>query len=1454
MNWNKFLTYGDSQQKAFESLCNQLFERYSRRTYKNDLVQFRVINGAGGDGGIEAYGELKSKEIIAVQAKWFMQSLDDSEINQIRNSIQTAKKLRPLIREYIICIPHNVNSLRIGRGNKPTTNHEENKINKLIDEIYATYPNLILTWWFDNELLTEIQQGDNEGVHKYWFDKELFSLDYLSVLFNLQKKGWLNERYISELHGQGVIYKEYQKLCFSNEYRKELLVYIEETINDIVYCLTQIDIFIQTNKTVSGINEQLNDIRTNLGLFHEELQNIKSAVSSGNDMYKLHELEEVGLWPIKMELEKIKPDNLQKNVLPKLISSLDKVHKYNLPEYLKSINSYFRQSIRLILGEPGTGKTHGLSHCVETHLRQNAPSIIIQAKGSPVDNWTEILAKAFQLQEWKMDEIFSALETLAIRNDVQKANFLKLEDEPTNECTKAVICIDGLEEDIENTSKWYARIRECEELVARYPRVRFIFSARRYFYDNEEIPESKIYGDVFLPREGDVAIRDIASKYFDKEYYNIQLSSYSLIRGIDSLLALRLFCEEYQNKAISETDKIITATKDLINLKIDRIEQECKIVLQNRIGNARNPILDSLRVIADFFYRNHEIEHTQLVSLIASVANYLSISDIDLLIDYLANNAFLIKIERIDDSSLLKKKMYYYVISYQSFIEHIISENIYLEIRNGKLKEIPQFLHHRMIQPLDYAPKTLDFYYEIMPNQKIIQDIVTSLFVETGQLIGENEFLITGFDDKQVKIFQLTALSEAPNSLAIKYKPKIDELFYSGYNNLVFLLEHLIMPSSYSSYAVFGAEYLHEKLSSMKSAFERDKLWSGLDRYELNELSKTLKDPEIYSLAYEQTEFGSTILSEWDLHNEKPLVLAWRLSTIDQELRDRLRVSLTEWGIKNPSEFHLLLQKIFNCDDPQIQEDLASITLGIASRVKDIEELKKLATWGIENVFKHIDKYRNVIVRQGFRAIAEKAFQFGVITEEEIELCRPKQMLVISLLPFENNLKLNHGECYPIVHDLAWYVIEKAYNHFLEVSSLEGNRFKNNDCPEAKVLLDKYRLAYKNKGLFAFEWTMAVAIAYIKNLGFTRTTGNHYTDATHGSKSKVFTYEEKYTWLAVHFIQGYLSDYIPVKDWYDNRAFVMDYSQLTDIPNPSESIMDWDKKIEKLTRKKEWLIREALTKELVKGPNLKEAIVNWVREEPSFNLENWLTYDSEDFQLAGENKKWTAIYNHTALNDSNQWCYSYITITAGLVQKKDFPILLKIIKQDSNSLYFLTHLYASHATPRTDTYCNPTDLVWMSWIGEDESTETFYESLSKTRKNIFRTITKVIQNGLDGEKYSMIPSKKVRELIGCYELVDDEFKDSNANVVSFSHKVSDGFYKDNQEILVVDSDILENAINQVNYEIVWFVELFRQRNPLNKNFDENFRSQRVRKYFAWNEDGEKRCYKFWDEQFSNTKR
>jgi len=1453
MNWNKFLTYGDSQQNSFETLCSQLFERYLRRTYGGELNKFRVINGSGGDGGIEAYGELSSSDIVAVQAKWFRQSIGNSEIHQIKNSISTALKLRNQIKEYIICIPHNVNSLKIGRGNKPTANHEENRINTLIDEINKSHSNLLLIWWFDNEILTELQHGKNEGVHKYWFDKEIISIDYLSKQFKLQKRGWLNERYIPELHGQGLINKEYIKVCFSLEWRQELYQQTKVASNDLQFCVSLIEKFIPTNYQLPELNSKLESVSENLKSFYEELKALGIQAIAGNDFYKSQQISKYDLGEIKLKLGKISPDNIQKNILPKLIASLDNVNKYDLPQYIERINLGFIQSTRLILGKPGTGKTHGLANCVENHLNKNSPALIIQAKGSPCKNWTEILSKSLELSNWRKDEILSALELLAIRNDIQIANTIKAGEESTSQSTKVLICIDGLEEDVKNEKQWYSRIRECEQFTNDYPRVKFIFSARRYFYNDQEVPASKVFEKIFLPREGDVPISEISGKYFNKDRYNIRISSYSLIKGIDSLFALRLFCEQYKNSTLTKRDRIVTATRDLLNIKIEKINQEFLLTLQNKKGKTRNPIVEALEAIAKYFYLHVEIEHNYLVKLIQKIVqNYLDNSEIDLLIDYLANNGFLVQSVRIEDedNGTLKKKKYLYNITYQSIIEHIISAKIAHDIKSGLINEIPPILHNGTIKPLDFNPKDALNTHDKTLNQKNIQNIVDDLFIETGQLIGDNNFLTERFSKKEVFEMQMEALKITPKELAQKYKSEVDAMFFGGFKKQFQILKLLILPSSYTAESVYGAEYLHSILMNQPSVFERDKLWSGLDNYEKRnfDYEDNLRyTHENNTLIFDELGIGKLYLSEFHLHNELPLVFAWGLSTIDQKLRNSLRVALTGWAIKQPNEFLLLLNKIFECNDPQIQEDLASIMLGVASRLKDKSEINGLALWSIKNIFNHLDIYRNVIVRQGFRMIVERAYQFDLVKKNELLLSRPKPTQTISLLPLKSKLNtIDRGdECYPIVYDLAWYVIEKAYDDFLEHPSVSRNTLKDNDCKEAKTLLDEYRKTADGNGLYANNWTMSVAIAYIRNIGFTRTQGNGSTEASHGSKSKIFTYEEKYTWLAVHYIQGYLSDYIPIKKLSGERVFVKDYTQITDIPNPAESITN----IDEANGKDDWIIKEVLSKELDTKINIKDSITNWVNEEPELNFKKWLSFDSVDFNLNDEDVNWLALYNYTSLHDSKEFCCSYIDIKACLVHKKDLNILQRVLKENPDNLHFITYGLCSY--PQTDTYCNPTDIVRMPWIDEDEKKQTFYDFNSDTKKELFHALTKIVQNTIDGDNDTMLPSKKVRELVGIYELLGDKLINQSQRTVAFNYKKSDGSFRDNQELILIDKKILQDSIEKEGLEIIWFIELFKQKNPLNKSLGKDFHMQKARKYFCWLKNGEIENIKFWDERFAN---
>lgn len=1443
MNWSNFKTYGESPEKAFETLCNQLFERYLCRTYGHKLQKYRVINGAGGDGGIEAYGEIDNGYIIAVQSKYFRQPLDDSQIKQIKNSITTAKDLRNQIKTYVISIPHDVSSLKIGRGKVPTTNHEENKINQLINEIESLYSDLQLIWWFDNEILRELQISDNEGIHKYWFEKEAISIELLKKQFELQKNSWLKIRYISELHGNGIIHKEYNKICFTKDYRMELNTKLNDDKYLLNRCIHLIDEFITTSDH-SFLNKRLLVIKRNIICFISEIEKICTGVENGYDAIHSANLREVDIWKTKYHLEKLNPTNLQKNVLPKLISSLNNVHGFSLPEYVESYCNFFNQKIRLIFGGAGTGKTHGLSNSVENHLNNNMPALIIQAKGNYYNNWTEILSKSLELQTWAKQDIFMALESCAIRNDNEKARKLNSGEELNSESTKILICVDGLEEDIANEVGWCNRISESQILAQDYPRLRFLFSARDYFQSNTSISKLTILDTVYLPREGDVQIYEVIDDYLKE--YDIELSHYGLIKGIDSLLALRLFCEKYRGARFFDDDKILTATSDLLNDKVLRANDEfAQSLLPKRFSKSRNPILNALLLIAKFFYSNLSIEHDNLCELLTTKINYLDISELDILIEYLANNGFLIKSERIiNNGGALEEVFNEYHVTYQSIIEHIISFDILNDIKSGKLTKIPDILHKGMIMPLDYAPKRFDSF-DILPNKKIIQDIINAIFNDTGKLVGENGFLIEGFKEEEIFKMQMEAIRQAPNDLALVYKPKIDSLFFGGFRSQFKVLKYLILPSCNNNIKVFGSEYLHDILINQPSAFERDRLWSGLDRYEKFLLSEEDRfGCDYYTLAnvFDESGIGSIHLYSEQDYNEQPLFFAWGLTTINQELRKELRVELTKWAIEQPYEFIKLLNKIFCCNDPQIQEDLASIMLGVATKLKDGKAIKELAVWTIENIFSKIDTYRNIIIRQGFRAIVEKAYLMRIISEKEVDICRPKQRLDYCKLQLDKRyLKNPTEECYPIVHDLAWYVIQKAYSVFLNAPSRLHNKFRYNNCNEAALLLSGYNL----KNLYSRNFGMAAALAYIKSLGLKSRLRNGTTDATHGAKSEIFTYEEKYTWLAVHYIQGYLSDYVPMELSSGERKFVSDYSQLSEIHNPAESIKDMDKLYEdyETNFSKDWVIKEQLVAEISNDVN--EGIKSAVNTEIMYDFSKWIKFISKDFNMQNDEEEWLALYNNTVLHDSQSLVYSWMLLEACLIKKDDVGNFIESITNNPDSFNFISEFGCFISYPKYGSNCNPSDLIWMSWIDEENQSQEYCDIVANKENKLLNTIVNV--------DYFKMPSRIIRQYLDITELKNKKLINSENKLTAFIHNLDDNNTRDSQHMVLVNSKKLRSALENDNYEIIWFAEVLKQQNPLNKKIRNKYLDQKVRKYFIWNDNGELKNTKIWDAQYSNSK-
>lgn len=1441
MNFNNFKTSSDSPENAFETFCNQLFERHLRRKYGNNLVKFRVINGAGGDGGIEAYGELRNGDLVAVQAKWFLTSMQDSQINQIKKSVNTALKLRNKIVEYIICVPRSLSSIKMGKGNVTVANTEESRVDQLTSKIQSAYPGTTFIWWFEQDMQNELLEDDNEGMNKFWFERDVVTHDQLVKQFELEKASWIDKRYIPELHGTGIIQEHIEQILFSQNYRKNLISRISETTKLLQNSANLIKRFIKTLVIDATILPELNAIQSNINYNLSALLPLISGIQDG-----VSALPEIVLQPIQVsnnlfiELEKWRPNALQLGLPRRLSDSMGILANLNLADIIDKIYEDVSQSGRLFLGNSGTGKTHAVSNTVDLRLNyQKVPALIIRAKGAPNGDWKYLLEKALDIDNWTKYEILSALETLAIRADHQEAKLLNPGDELKNEPTKVMICLDGLEEDTDHWSEWYNRIRESVILMNRYPRVRFAFTARPYFLDEAEMPSDLRFRVIEIPREGDIPVQEVVDRYF--EHFNITVEPRSLIRGIDSLYALRLFCRLYEGSALTVADQILTAEHDLLNEKVNRMEEEFRQI--KNPGAARTPVRDSIEMIAEVFYTHSDILHPDLYSLLKDGAlNYLAIEEVERTIEYLVNNGFLTKSEIPLGKGAMKRIQVSYTLTYQSIMEVIMAEKYVEGIVRKERTTIPEFL----LAVTDIGNTT----EQHLVNQRIVQDIINTLFHKHNLLIGRDGFLSEGIPKATIQQFQTKALLKAPQEVAASFKTNIDNLFFKDHKSRHFVFHNLIYPSAASTDNYFGAEYLHQILMQQPNAFERDKIWLGMDRqniYELNEEESNQYYRYDLHRVLDPNGEGDLYLPDLSLHNEYPLVFAWALATLNQSLRERIRIALTGWALKQPYEFKLLLDKLFTCNDPQIQEDLASITLGIASKLKDNAAIQELAEWALTHVFPQPASHHDIIVRTGFRAIVERAFYVGTISEDKAKNARPRKVEPLEFIAVDKEAVINGAEqIYPIVHDLAWYVIKRSFDDFMDHQSVDQQTEPEDQAEEfLKAYLDHFRLEY----LSADGWAISAAIAYIKSLGFNRTVknGNGYTDASHGAKSKVFTLEEKYTWLAVHYIQGYLSDYLPLES---KQEYVDDYMKIVNVDNPAElltsTILD-----ETPDNEENWIIKEPLAPEMQELGTPDEQIKFSVESEPIIDFNNWILFNDKDFHDEGTEKDWLALFNYTKVHDSKSYITSSVDIRGSLIEKGQASVLLDLIKNHPSRSYFVESIDRMVSSPDTDTYSNPSDVVWMKWIGETENAEEYYIPSEKGGKQMQYTVTSVTRNTIgDGENEIYIPSKVVRDMLGISEMAKQFFMDDNGRIMAINHILRRPNY-DNQEMTLVLKEEFLTRLEVEEKEIVWFVDLYRSKNALNDAIKSEEHPMKTRKYMVWYENGVLFSEKFWDERFSN---
>ncbi|MCO5383660.1 MAG: hypothetical protein NHB15_17605 [Methanosarcina barkeri] len=552
---------------------------------------------------------------------------------------------------------------------------------------------MILELWDESRLLTELQYPEAEGIRKFWFEREEISLESLKKRFELAKNGWLRERYVSSLHGSGYICNYISEMLGVSTYRRSLVSDLTQIETKIIKALNEIEHFLSLpdinivykDDEITKFEREKKALMTYL----QACQYLINAAKCGAYVDPLKLEETIGFREL---LELLKNRSQWKYVITfrDLERALVDVHSspFDYPDlatYFNKVSSSLATFNLIILGNPSTGKTHGLANYVENSLKESFPALLIRAKDVRADEgWGSILRRSLELsEEWSTDEIWSGLEACASICDVKRALNKDYDSEIESEITRFLICIDGIDEST-TWNSWIERIRELKTINQLNPKLRFCVSSRPYVFENERV-DFDINRQILLPLEGDVSVSEQFPAYV--KHYNIDVSKVNWVRwAIRDLLSLKLFCEEYAGCSLTPSCSMHTTVPSLLRSKIYRVDKEICSTLGNRWGKSDYVILRCLTALAKFFLSNVEVSRNEGCNLIKSSqtrAGLIDDSTAGRILDHLVNYGLLYEyIPQYHD--ILNPPEQKYQIAFNSLNDYLIANEKVEEIVSGK--------------------------------------------------------------------------------------------------------------------------------------------------------------------------------------------------------------------------------------------------------------------------------------------------------------------------------------------------------------------------------------------------------------------------------------------------------------------------------------------------------------------------------------------------------------------------------------------------------------------------------------------------------------------------------------------------------------------------------------------------------------------------------------------------
>lgn len=1064
---------------GFEELCVQLFKADIK-----DAVEFTRIEGAGGDGGVEAFAVLKGGQEVGLQAKYF-DKLDPKKWRQIDKSVKTALRNHPKIVEYRIAAPLN---------RTPAQKKEwGNRVKKW--QAGLKRRKIKFVWVGCSELEDTLTNSNHTAKLLYWFGCEEFTEKWIDDSNSIALTD-LDCRYTPKKHvrteGENLVnaftsnpeftreyYRRAKKAC---EHIRRLYNHIQSETHQKVaasQCKAYAAAFLSWTRAL-GNNQTLPD-------FEFLLKLSDSLETAGDDLQiqieKLNRPAERMVQapnpPLKLnETPSQKPYDYSLTLTNR---AWDALHRFK--SFLNQYSCVSSQKL-IVIGEAGVGKSHLLARAVNDARKQGNAAILLLGEYflSTTEPWEQVIAKL----GWSgtVEELLSSLNSAAEIAGVP-----------------ALICIDALNESAER-SLWKSHLNGFSKRLEKFPKVRLMVSCRKDFVQLT-LPDSVAKGQDYTWSKfeyqgfGD-ELFDAVATYFSG--YNIQSDHFPpLLDEFRNPLFLKTFCEAYEN------EKLPSGPVALDTVMKRKVAKLCNKLVRD-IDCPETVSRTAIDLAAELIEKSDHLRISKS-ELRPKIDALFPAGESKSLYRHLLSNGFFVEVGALtyDGETTVEVRF-----PYERFSDYFIADRMLRRFKSvATLRRV--WKKEGLLERFTSLPDA----YALRGVMRMLSILLPERFkIEFSDLISSAKLTREMLED-----FLSSLPWRNPDSFDENSR-RLARL--SQQLGLGAFLESLLRVSTIPNHP-YNAHFLNERLSRIPMAV-RDKVWTI----------------EISKLTVWRSQAMPDLIVKWaflvPLHlisNEQAFlsakVLAWFSSSNHRGFRLRAALASIRLLQGRCDIASRLLVNFKNCDDAYVKEHVFAVACGVAMREKSPENLEKLGEIVYGIVFKNKQVIPHIQIRDYANCIMELCNNRNCLPSKvNTSSFRPPYRSIwpsiwneSKVAKFENKdewrqikRSVQPESANWMYGDFGRYVMQSAVhqfsNHTLKKSSPKSREELFDPMIARRWVLQRVK---------KFGWTPKLFGKYEDNLPF---RGRQREDIENVRIERI---SKKYQWIALRELQAYLSDH-----------------------------------------------------------------------------------------------------------------------------------------------------------------------------------------------------------------------------------------------------------------------------------------------------------------------------------------